>query len=113
MPVLCLTDGCWKRGHPIGHPRVPGRCAETCHHADPVKTQPIDLQLPRQRSTLDSFRGRLPKGPRGCFMSFSPAWRAKAKKAVGRRSGPGTSGAGATRNCLTSSGTSTLRSELR
>ena len=32
-----------------------------------------------------TFRGRLAKGPRGYFVSFSPAWSAKAKKAVGQK----------------------------
>ena len=32
-----------------------------------------------------TFRGRLAKGPRGLFVSFSPAISAKAKKAVGQK----------------------------
>ncbi len=46
------TGGCWKRGSPVGHLRVPGRCAERGHHDDLVGTQPADQLLPRQRSTL-------------------------------------------------------------
>jgi hypothetical protein len=46
------TGGRWKRGGPVGHPRVPGRCAEKCHHNGLVGTQPTDQLLPRQRSTL-------------------------------------------------------------
>jgi hypothetical protein len=36
----------------VGHPRVPGRCAEKRHHDGLVGTQPTDQSLPRQRSTL-------------------------------------------------------------
>ena len=46
------TGGRWKRGDPVGHPRVPGRCAERCHHDGLDGTQPTDQSLPRQRSTL-------------------------------------------------------------
>ena len=46
------TGGRWKRGGPVGHLRVPGRCAERCHHHGLVGTQPTDQSLPRQRSTL-------------------------------------------------------------
>jgi transposase InsO family protein len=34
------TGGRWKRGDPGGHLRVPGRCAEKCHHDGLVGTQP-------------------------------------------------------------------------
>jgi len=44
--------GRWRRGNPVGHPRVPGRCAEKRHHDGLVGTQPTDQLLPRQRSTL-------------------------------------------------------------
>jgi RNA-directed DNA polymerase len=50
------TGGRWKRGGPVGHPRVPGRCAEKCHHNGLVGTQPTDQLLPRQRSTLLNIR---------------------------------------------------------
>ena len=46
------TGGRWKRGDPVGHLRVPGRCAEKRHHDGLVGTQPTDQSLPRQRSTL-------------------------------------------------------------
>lgn len=46
------TGGRWKRGDPVGHLRVPGRCAERCHHDGLVGTQPTDQSLPHQRSTL-------------------------------------------------------------
>lgn len=36
-------------GRPL---RVPGRCAERCHHDDLVGTQSTAQLLPRQRSTL-------------------------------------------------------------
>ena len=38
-----------------------------------------------------TFRGRLASGPRGYFVSFSPAMSAKAKRRSARRCGPGTS----------------------
>ena len=37
---------------PVGHLRVPGRCAKKRHHDGLVGTQPTDQSLPRQRSTL-------------------------------------------------------------
>ena len=37
---------------PVGHLRVPGRCAEKRHHDGLVGTQPTVQSLPRQRSTL-------------------------------------------------------------
>ena len=46
------TGGRWKRGGPVGHLRVPGRCAEKRHHDGLVGTQPTVQSLPRQRSTL-------------------------------------------------------------
>jgi len=52
------TGGRWKRGDPVGHPRVPGRCAEKRHHDGLVGTQPTDQSLPRQRSTLLTFAPR-------------------------------------------------------
>ncbi len=61
------TGGRWKRGDPIGHPRVPGRCAEKCHHDGPVGTQPTDQPRPRQRSTLlSSFKREVPSAPAPC-----------------------------------------------
>ncbi len=57
------TGGRWKRGSPVGHLRVPGRCAEKRHHDDLVGTQPTDPLLPRQRSTLlTHICGRTKKG---------------------------------------------------
>jgi len=50
------TGGRWKRGGPVGHLRVPGRCAEKRHHDGLVGTQPTDQSLPRQRSTLLEHR---------------------------------------------------------
>ena len=41
---------------PVGHLRVPGRCAEKRHHDGLVGTQPTVQSLPRQRSTLLSSR---------------------------------------------------------
>ena len=35
-----LGRGRWKRGRPCGHPRLPGRCAETRHHNDPIGNHP-------------------------------------------------------------------------
>jgi len=46
------TGGRWRRGSPAGHLRVPGRCAEKCHHDGLVGTQPAAQLLPRQRPTL-------------------------------------------------------------
>jgi hypothetical protein len=56
-----LTGGRWRRGSPAGHLRVPGRCAEKCHHDGLVGTQPAGHLLPRQRSTLHGrfYKSRL------------------------------------------------------
>jgi len=76
------TGGRWKRGDPVGHPRVPGRCAEKRHHDGLVGTQPTDQSLPRQRSTLLTFAPRSATNKLGeTFVSFSPAASNVALKA--------------------------------
>ncbi len=70
---------------PVGHLRVPGRCAEKRHHDGLVGTQPTVQSLPRQRSTLHTFRARLARSRWGFFVNFSPAMSAKAKKAKGKQ----------------------------
>jgi hypothetical protein len=69
----------------VGHLRVPGRCAEKRHHYGLVGTQPTDQSLPRQRSTLHTFRGRFAHGRYGHFMCFLPAMSDKARKAIGKK----------------------------
>ena len=46
-----LMGGSWKRGRTVGQPRVPGRCAEKCHHNGLVGTQPSGHLPPRQLPT--------------------------------------------------------------
>lgn len=46
------TGGRWRRGSPVGHLRVLGRCAEKRHHDGLVGTQPAGKLQPRQRPTL-------------------------------------------------------------
>jgi RNA-directed DNA polymerase len=75
------TGGRWKRGGPVGHLRVPGRCAERCHHDGLVGTQPTDQSLPHQRSTL--LTHICAKGRNGGFwvkrITISKRMRAKLK----------------------------------
>ena len=49
--------GRWKRGGPVGHLRVPGRCVNRIND-DPVGTHPTDQPQPRQRSTLHGLAVR-------------------------------------------------------
>jgi len=46
-----LMGGSSKRASPSGHLRVPGRCAERCHHDGLVGTQPVGHLEPRQLPT--------------------------------------------------------------
>ena len=45
-----LKGGSWKRDSPVGHPRVPSRCAEKPHDGS-IGTQPADQLSPRQLPT--------------------------------------------------------------
>ena len=74
------TGGCWKRGGPVGHLRVPGRCAERCHHDGLVGTQPIDQSLPRQRSTLLTFQGRFLRPRPRALVTFKDRVRERTRR---------------------------------
>jgi hypothetical protein len=45
-----LKGGSWKRNSPVGHPRVPSRCAEKPHNGS-IGTQPPVPLSPRQLPT--------------------------------------------------------------